>query len=249
MNKKYVMLVGVLMLGLTLSGITYAHWLKIVTVYGEVETGYLHLTPKLQMDIGYIPGQINNKDVAEIVWVDRCGLADNQVGFRIERVYPCLDTGKFYFGIINDGTIPAGLEDMRISGTYQHELDGSATVITDEVTYTAPVWDTTEYLDDYWRIDLYWAKDPDPYGPNEYYSQGCPATPMASIFYRKDTNQWYDPGMSNDHGWLQIDTGGEVWIEVRMHFWECLPQRTEFTFTVEFEYWNWNEAYPYFNPI
>ena len=245
MNKKYAMLLGVAILGLTLSGVTYAHWYKIIEVYGEVETGWLHLYPQLIMVDGPIEGQVLGKPVAWIDWVETCPL-DNQVGFSISNVYPCLDVGWFVFGIVNDGTIPAGLEELTITGTYEHTEYGSGPiVITDEVTFSDPYWDpTADNALGAWRIDLFWNG---PYGPdNEEFYGDCNDGLMASVWYHESTRvQSEDPGMSDHHGILQIDPDGSVYLDVNMHFYECLPQRVQFKFMVSLEYWNWNEAYPY----
>ena len=243
------MLLGVVLLGLTLSGVTYAHWYKIIKVYGEVETGWLHLTPRIIMTPGPIEYQRLGKPVAIISDVDSCYL-DNQVGFRIENVYPCLDVGWFQFGVVNDGTIPAGLEDLRITGTYQHEYDASPIDITNEVSFSVPYLDDEVAGGPAMAIDLFWEG---PYGPdNEEYYGDCDDKHMATVWWKENYGMWVDPMISQEHGILQVDTSvqvnGEVWYDINMHFYECLPQRVEFTFMVEMEYWNWNEAYPYWAP-
>ena len=231
------MLLGVLLLGLTLSGATYAHWYKIIKVYGEVETGWLHLSPEMIMQPGIIPYQVLEKPVAEILWVETCPL-DNQVGFRIENVYPCLDVGWFTFGIINDGTIPAGLEDLSISGTYSHD-GGPEIAISTEVDFSDPYYDASV---DAYAIDLFWTG---PYGPitEEFYGD-CTDGHMATVWWKVNDRLTVDP-WGYGHGIQQIDPNGAVYIDVNMHFYECLPQRVEFKFMVSMEYWNWNEAYPY----
>ena len=237
MNKKHAMLFGMVLLGLTLSGVTYAHWYKIIKVYGEVETGWLHLYPVIGMQTGYIPGQVLNKPVAWVDWVEACPL-DNQVGFSIKNVYPCLEVPWFIFGIVNDGTIPAGLEELSISGTWQHESMASPLDITTEVRFSDPYYDAVA---DAMRIDLFWDG---PYGPANEEFYYCPDGLMASVWYREN-DRTVDPGMSDHHSIQQIDPDGSIYLDVKMHFYECLPQRVQFTFMVSLEYWNWNEAYPY----
>lgn len=43
-------------------------------------------------------------------------------------------------------------------------------------------------------------------------------------------------------GYPQIDPGSTAWIEFWIHFKEDLPQDAYYWFTVEFEFWNWNEV-------
>ena len=252
MNKKYAVLLSVLMMGLALSGVTYAHWIKVIELGGEIHSGELWLdmtagTYDLYTDDFY-------KDVAYWCGVDDC-TADNEWHFGLCNVYPCLDA-RFWVRLTNTGTIPAGLAslvlDMQWDPTHPA---GDPNYIPYEYGVD---WDydcDDVDADGYYTITIYnlaygTLNDLPPAHPRY---GGLGTGRMMTIKYKPIVGApWIDPGQELDpyenrgpdmqHGWCQIDPDGWVEVDVKLHFYEALPQDCHFKFGLTAQYWNWNEA-------
>jgi hypothetical protein len=224
------LLAGVMILSLTLVGVGYAHWYKIITLEGFINTGVLHLTPYLECygdnefdkDVATIlveppPGYIHHESVV---------LDSNYLFFAIENAYPCYEAW-FCIYLYNDGTIPAGLEQVEImageNSPYGYTIvpgmgggDYSFMLLSDVVP------DGSELND---PADPYMAMEVDVYITPDGYEVG--EFPL-------------NPDHPNDL--FQIDPGMGVWLDVYIHFGECLPQDARFWWLVQMEYRNWNEV-------
>jgi hypothetical protein len=224
MNKKMSLLAGVMILSLALVGVGYAHWYKIITLEGFINTGKLHLTPTLECwddneydkDVATIlvqppPGYIHHESVV---------LDSNYLFFAIENAYPCYEA---YFSIYlyNDGTIPAGLEKVVIMAG-ENSPYGYTIVQTGPMSFMLLSDEVPEGSE---------LNDPaDPYMAME----------MDVVITPDETDVPLNPDHPNDL--FQIDPGMGVWIDVTIHFGECLPQDARFWWLVQMEYRNWNEV-------
>ena len=136
----------------------------------------------------------------------------NTLTVTIDKAYPCI-TVTIEFDIHNDGTVPAGLYKWTV--TY----DDKTLTIFDASDFTNSIINPTmtedqveQALEDYVETDL----DLGTYVDVEIDFQG--------------SNFW------------QIDPGQEPYVIITIHFLEDLPQDTSCSFTMELEYWNWNEV-------
>lgn len=113
-NKKFMAIPIFLIIALVLMGFAYAHWEKIVTVNGKVNTGKVNLiivpgTPS-DTDNGIDPGK--DKDVADTTIV--IDPLDNQKAIiTITNAYPCYEV-YWHITIRNVGTIPVRLKDIIV---------------------------------------------------------------------------------------------------------------------------------------
>ena len=105
MSKKTAILFGALFLSVALAGVAYAHWMEIITIDGFVQTGVLELEPSVTLVCE------QEKPVADCeAFVSDY---DGTIMMNLLNVYPCLEvTGRITLD--NVGTIPAGLEQVRM---------------------------------------------------------------------------------------------------------------------------------------
>jgi hypothetical protein len=216
-----------MILSLALVGVGYAHWYKIITIEGFINTGYLHLTPYLE---DYWDNELD-KDVATIIVQPpadfqhhRLAVLDsNYLFFAIENAYPCYEAW-FEIYIENDGTIPAGLKEVRMwageDSPYGYTIvpgcgpgDYCFMLLSDTIPPRSALNDPT-----------------DPWMAMEF-----DVTIIPDV-----TAEPLDPNHPNDL--FQIDPQMGVTLLVHVHFGECLPQNARFWWFVEMEYWNWNEV-------
>ena len=224
MNKKTAVLSTAVILSLALGGVAYAHWMEIITVDGFVQTGSLELAPSI---IDY--GLWQNKPIAEWNIISNCGY---DLEFELINIYPCLEA-YICMKVENIGTIPAGLQEIRLE-FLEFSTDDGATWndFVEGVDYVSTDWSYYEPVS----------------GPPQYtkwiYPVGVPQTMMNAIArIRVDVSAPVPnyPG-APPHSWAQIDPGMSVDACAYMHFYEGLPESTQFRFQVQLEYWNWNEV-------
>jgi hypothetical protein len=201
-----------------LSGAAYAHWYKIISVDGLVETGKLHLYPMIE-ETPLV--QEEDKEVA--YWgVVSYSIEGNWAQFELFNVYPCL-TAELDLTIVNDGTIPAGLKEFRFIGK---EYPGISWLITP--------------LANGYHVDVF--ND----NPDTSYMGGITYIGGKALMAEVDVT--LSASQSDDwptNSWYQVDPGCEAYAHVKVHFDEALPMDRTFGFAFELEYWNWNEVeYP-----
>ncbi len=98
--KKAIGMFAALFLALSMTGVAFAHWEKIITIEGTVTTGTFHLTPSFHAELD------QTKPVATLEYgIDIPG---NSAWIHIGNAYPSLWVSG-YIDIHNDGSIPAGL--------------------------------------------------------------------------------------------------------------------------------------------
>lgn len=242
MNKKIAVLCSVLLLSMAFAGVSYAHWKKVITINGWVETGILDLEVSLtDKYLGYYGESGWDLQEKPIAYWGRLPQdpADDTVYIRLQNVYPCLWTG-FTVELENIGTIPAGLVGIDIDAGHDATLpDGSDMTFTIEGPYVDPEMpgymhlvlmnqDCQEF--DGVAMDIWIRLRADDRSLDDHYMPEDSTWPF---------DDW--PG-APDNSLCQIDPYLSVYVDVIAHFDECLPQETEFWFTVAMEYWNWNEA-------
>ena len=104
MKTKMAAVFAALMIALMVAGFAYAHWEKIVTIEGTVNTGKLHLIPSFKAKTD------DTKGVCTVSWT----IVGNDLTVTIDKAYPCITvTGTF--DLYNDGTIPAGFHDVVVT--------------------------------------------------------------------------------------------------------------------------------------
>jgi len=196
MKTKMIGVFAVLIVALMVVGFAYAHWEKIITINGTVNTGRLHLTPSFSATTDDVKG------FCKVTWsIDE---QTNTLSVTIDNAYPCI-TVSGTFDLHNDGTIPAGLNAWYVTvdgqryDIYPDVIDPS---MTEEAVETALEDYVHQYLGGYVTVTVDFA----------------------------GSNFW------------QIHPGETATVDFTIHFEECLPQDTTFTFTMTLEYYNWNEA-------
>jgi len=111
-GKKLFAILAIMMIALGIAGFAYAHWEKIVTVDGTVNTGKLNLiiVSAAADDTGIDPGY--DKDVAKtVITIDP---QDPQIAhITITNAYPSYHV-YWHITIQNVGTIPAKLKEIVI---------------------------------------------------------------------------------------------------------------------------------------
>jgi hypothetical protein len=112
-GKKMFAILAIMMMALSIVGFAYAHWSKIVTVDGTINTGRLNLiiVSAADDDTGIDPGY--DKDVADtVITIDS---QDQQIAhITITNAYPSYHV-YWHVTIQNVGTIPAKLKDIVIN--------------------------------------------------------------------------------------------------------------------------------------
>ena len=218
MNKKSAILFSALFLSVAIAGVAYAHWLEIITIDGFVQTGTLDLETSLEINFE------QEKPVAKV----KAGAWKDNVEMNFLNVYPCFSaTGRIT--LENVGTIPAGLEEVRLTvweddGNFVWE-DRTAT----QGTYGLPV--TYQYF-----LVLVNEDVSDPL-MNEALQLG--------VNFGATDHTYYDPQdypNANPNSIFQIDDGQSAWMDFYIHFDEGIPEDADIWFNAEVEYWNWNEA-------
>ena len=130
MKTKMTALFATLMITLMLAGFAYAHWEKIVTINGTVNTGTLHLYPTFSATTD------DTKEICTVTGV----IVDNTLTVTIDKAYPCI-TVSGYFDFHNDGTIPAALKDVIVTPlagvTYTYDPVTKAFTISEGTTVIA----------------------------------------------------------------------------------------------------------------
>lgn len=240
MNKKLTILFAALLLGTALSGVAYAHWSKIITIDGRVDTGELHVFPFLSHDGYYEWTAIldEGKGVAYFGDIEDCGITSNYVSFELYNTYPCLDI-NLDLEINNDGTIPAGLYDVRYIVEYWNEYNQEWT------TYPCQVVREESSSDD------------DPYDGIPDWIKYKFYPPKSQVINDADHWMWvvklhnFDNEVPVGSGYpepawpcsiIQVDPNCVGMLDMNIHFYEGLVQDMQFRFKVELEYWNWNEV-------
>jgi hypothetical protein len=231
MNRKIAVLFSILVMSLAFTGISYAHWSKIMRVEGNLTTGTFHVTPYLENKyLGtYYQGvwEPQTKPVAD--WGPYTGTDtedSNTIHIDLENVYPCLWTG-FRVRLWNDGSIPAGLKRVAVKASE----DSEDTFVLEEVVGSTEIPGYVHYrllnvdCDDFCP----------PVAMDIFVKFGADPRPAPTV-----TPAWPD---QVGNSFLQIDPGLNAWFDVIVHFDECLPQSTLFEFEVKMIYWNWNEVY------
>lgn len=116
MNKKISAVFAILIIALTLAGISYACWYKTLTINGYVNTGDLdvQITSVASDDDGIDdidPG--HNKNVGRCVaTIDRVTDPTNEtLKINITNAYPCYQC-SVHFTVMNLGTVP-----VKFNGT------------------------------------------------------------------------------------------------------------------------------------
>jgi len=122
-NKKILVLPALVIFSLLVSGLAYAHWEKIVTINGTVQTGILCASfsePLFQKDIGNDWTIAENMDYKTIHQLGKdvgsCSIVinpdnDEVLEVRLDNVYPSYFT-EFDFGLYNCGTIPWRIQEV-----------------------------------------------------------------------------------------------------------------------------------------
>jgi hypothetical protein len=234
MNKKLTLVFTALLLGTALTGVAYAHWSKIITIDGQVDTGRLHLYPLLSHD-GYSEFTHILDGGKGVAWwgeIWDCGITTNYVGFELNNVYPCLGV-DLDLEIWNDGTIPAGLADIRW-WIYYKDAAGAWVELDYDLVPQVDTADTNpeDGVPDWIRYSFYQA--------------GQPHTPDYLMFiiyidnFVSIGNPYPPPAWPNS--FIQVDPGCGVICDFNLHFYEGLYQEQELLFKLELEYWNWNEV-------
>jgi len=104
MKTKMAAVFAALMIALMVAGFAYAHWEKIITIDGTVTTGTLHLYPTFSATTSDTKGYCTVTS----------SISGNTLTVTINKAYPCITvSGKF--DLHNDGTIPAGLHDVKVT--------------------------------------------------------------------------------------------------------------------------------------
>ena len=237
MNKKLTILFSVLLLGTALSGVAYAHWKKVITIDGYVDTGYFHVYPELYgmptpgtyiLDAG--------KYIAHWGEIQTCGITSNMVKFQLFDIYPCLGVNG-HLKVVNNGDIPAGLKGItwkllcRDKGSSDDWVEQDFEVVPKlgpDINPYDGVPDQIEY--EFYRKDMPTANATDKHVmtvqlTNLVGTVGPYASPPA----------W-------PNSWIQVDPGCTVYVDWNLHFYEGLPQDKECYFVIKLEYWNWNEV-------
>jgi hypothetical protein len=251
MNKKYMVLLSVVLLSATVAGVAYAHWTDKLWVRFEIDTGRLHLKPFLCTETTYAndwPDYVTEKTVWfndhsdevderedsdtytwEKEWFVPTGLirtwetSDLDQGFDISlgNVYPCLNA-EFCLGLENDGTIPAGYNGV-------------------DLLYLTEGGDTLDMADYVMIKDL---DLDDGHGSILVYDLTTTTDwPMCEItidLYADVPEKQLNP--NSPHSWAQIDPGYKVWSVIKIHFNEGLKQDATYTFGFKIYYVNWNEV-------
>ena len=168
-SRKLMVIPMLLIFTLAITGVTYAHWDKIVTISGTIETGNLDLiiVSAADDDTGIDPGK--DKDVADtVITIDPND--PKKAIITITNAYPSYYV-YWHITIENVGTIPAKLKAIIIENPYE-----------------------------------------------------C-----------LEVNAWDGLGE-------QLDPGDKGDYSGYVHVKQCAEQGATYTFTVKFEFWNWNEV-------
>jgi hypothetical protein len=238
MNKKIAVLSSVLILSMAFAGLSYAHWMKIITVEGFVTTGKFHITPDMINEyLGVYDGCCWWAQEKEVAYWGRVGPNpdnSNEFYFEIENAYPCLWT-KFTLELENDGTIPAGLKYVNIWA--DHDAEDTYVFVEGPGHPWFPGWmhmqlmsTTCQDFNPPVAMDIWINLRADSRYETPEYTDPDDTWPF---------NPWPN---ADDNSLCQIDPYCSAYIDVVVHFDECLAQEASYWFTLEMEYWNWNEV-------
>jgi len=111
MKTKMTAIFATLMIALMAVGFAYAHWEKIITIEGTVNTGILHVSPSVYAE---------TDDAKEYCTVET-DVDGNTVYIDIFNAYPCI-TVSGWIDFENDGTIPVNLVGIECDGSEGLEL-------------------------------------------------------------------------------------------------------------------------------
>ena len=202
MKTKMVALFATLMIALMVAGFAYAHWSKVVTINGTINTGTFHLSPSYEGWTDDGKGYCTVDGIIE----------DNTLTVTIDNAYPCI-TVTVIFDIHNDGSVPAGL--YAWTATYDNNVitifnasDFQGSIINPGMTED----EVEDALEDYVETTL---------------SLGTYVDVEVDF---EGSNFW------------QIDPCEAPYVIITIHFLEDLPKEASCSFTMELEYWNWNEV-------
>ena len=146
MKSKMAGAFAALMIALMAIGLAYAHWEKVITIEGTVNTGKLHLYPTFSASTD------DAKGVCTVDWE----IDENTLTVTIDKAYPCI-TVSGTFDLHNDGTIPAGLHEWYVIvdnvryNIYPDVIDPS---MTEEDVETALEAYVHQYLGDYVTVTV-----------------------------------------------------------------------------------------------
>jgi len=121
-NKKFITIPMLLIFALVLTGFAYAHWEKIITISGSVDTGKFDLIiiSASDDDDGIDPGK--NKDVADTkIKIDPND--PERAIVTITNAYPSYYV-YIHVTIRNVGTIPAKLKEIRTTAPVCITVEG-----------------------------------------------------------------------------------------------------------------------------
>jgi len=201
-TKKIAATFAILMITLGIAGFAYAHWSKVITINGTINTGKFHLSPSYE---GWTD---DDKQYCTVNGV----IEGNTLTVTIDKAYPCI-TVTIKFDIHNDGTVPAGLYTWTVTYddttlTIFNASDFQGSIINPGMTED----EVEEALESYVETTL---------GLGSYVD--------VEIDF-DGSNFW------------QIDPCEEPYVIITIHFLEDLPEDESCSFTMELEYWNWNEV-------
>jgi len=105
-SKGLIGVFGLLVIALSVLGVAYAHWSKVVTVTGTVKTGKLELKPSCTVS--------TDDDKQYCTASCEIDVEENTVTVTVDKAYPCI-TVTIEFDLENTGTIPAGLYKWTVT--------------------------------------------------------------------------------------------------------------------------------------
>ena len=198
-------------------GFGYAHWVKVVTVDGTVTTGTLELEPSFKVTHPWeVPENeetyLDEKNAASMKW----WIEDNTLHIIISNVYPCLTIGAT-FDIKNTGTVPAGLHKWTVT------IGETSHTIFDADNIQGSIIKPTMNEDEVEAALKSFVESNAPHAP------GAPGAVTVTVDF--DGSDFW-----------QIDPGEEPTVDITIHFDEGLLQGKSYSFTMNLEYWNWNEV-------
>lgn len=115
-NMKLALLPMLLVLGLLMSGLAYAHWTQTIYVDGSVSSGILEVkvTSASHDDYGIDPGYDKDVGSTEVTFTD------NRITVTIENAYPCYHV-YVHFTVQNTGTIPVHFKGFGPSENFIYD--------------------------------------------------------------------------------------------------------------------------------
>jgi len=112
--RKLSIVTAMLLSAFVLAGFVYAHWSKIVTIEGTIETGTYNVGfgPTLIISDNEFEKDVGNV-TAGLIDIDNDGVYD-EINVTIDNAYPCYEAYIDCF-IHNYGSIPAKIQDITVN--------------------------------------------------------------------------------------------------------------------------------------